>query len=183
MHILGAVENKTSDWIGNVIVHLTLYDQNGQQLNATSTLGDAEQAASAENDAIPPGGMAYYEYLRDVEKIEGEFDHYDLSVTYSPVDPPYRVTADIANLQVGDMNDLMIEVSGQVVNNSDKDCLRPAAIVLGYDASGLLYEIEPYYLETDPLPAGDKGDFQTLIYNPNQTLKDIKAIASCASWD
>lgn len=70
VRISALVRNRSAEW-ADVVVAVELLDASGQALVNRAATNAGEQLRSPY--AIPPGGAMYYLYLRDVERLNGDY--------------------------------------------------------------------------------------------------------------
>lgn len=180
--IPGTVENRTGTWINLVKVSIRLYDKDGKELTATDTLGQTPQRIYTSNEIVPPGEMGYFHYIRELDNIEGAYDHYELMVQAYETD--VRAVPDILDLVVEDTPEDSIAIRGKLSNSSSEDCKYPAAIIVAFTEDGLVYSVESDYPEDDVklLELGASAPFSYTLRNGDSKIDSVKIVSTCANY-
>jgi len=163
LHIFGAVENKTGDWICNVIVDLKILDASGNDLGAVSTTGERMQGATTENYVIAPNEKGYFHFIRDLSKAKGKYKSYQvLNIRY--MKGPSNLGSKLENVKI-EKDNLGFMVNG-VYRNTGKAIIKwPVVIIVGFDSAGRINLVA-----SSGLGDIDNAEAEEVKYlNPGQT--------------
>lgn len=182
--IQGLVDNCTDRWV-DIKINITLYDANGNPLNATSTTGEGEQVAFVSNRPVAPGATGAFQYIRDTAYIEGEYDHSELSAEWIEANTGYaaRVTSPDFDIDEGD---LFVTVSGVFESVGTVPCPSPVIVAVGYDEDGNVYSVAEVALtdmsgnDIEELAPGDSVPFEgVLLENYTGEVQNVEVMAGC----
>lgn len=189
LHIYGEVENHTDQWLSGWVT-VKLFDQDGKELMATTVLGEGDQAGNVVPFAVAPGGRAPIDYLRAVDKIDGEFDHYEF---VAPAAGEWNVVAVRATGEIGDVattrNPDSLYIVGAFTAGGEGDCVDPTVVVAAYDANGLIVRLKSVGVKAteesmdvlDSLKPGEQAVFRTSFDGEgiDGLIKDLKTFPGC----
>lgn len=186
VHVSGLVDNCTDQWV-DIVVHLTLYDAEGQALTASSTTGETRQIAAVLNRPVAPGATGVFDYLRDTAYIEGEYDHSELSADWVEADADYagRITSFDFDINA---DELFVTVYGTFESVGTAPCPSPIAIAVGYDADGAVCSVNDVGLtdeagnDISELAPGETVDFELLLDNFEGEVRDVNVLAGCSFY-
>ncbi|MBN2005113.1 MAG: hypothetical protein JXA21_17270 [Anaerolineae bacterium] len=175
LNIPGSVENRTGEWVRYITVHFKLYDKRGKELTVRTTLGESDKGSTTKNTIVAPGGTGYFHHLRDTGEIEGEYDHFEMTVEAFATDA--RVVLEATDVVVGDLSADPISVSGKIKNVGRENCTSPFAIIITY-SGGKIRSVEDVILKEDPsaLMPNESADFEALMMTDEVKIDAVKVI-------
>ncbi len=187
VRIPALVRNHSQEW-ADVVVGVELLDADGQPLVNRAATNAGEQMRSPY--AIPPGGVMYYLYLRDVERLNGQYASHRLTLSQAyAVDP-----ADRAQVTLSSQAALKPAFDGAPAYlahgtvTSAARCAEPLVVAAGFDAGGNLLDVAEALLypsaglrefgtDLSELSAGATGHFTLEFVVPG--IQTVQAVAVC----
>ena len=187
IHIPALVRNHSQEW-ADVVIDVELLDAAGQVLVNRAATNAGEQMRSAY--AVPPGGTMYYLYLRDVERLNGDYASHRLNLSQAyAVDP-----AGTAQVTLTSQTALKPAYDGAPAYlargtvTSAAGCAEPLVVAAGFDAAGNLLDVaeslvypvagvREFGTDLSELAAGTTGHF-TLEFLASG-IQSLQAVAVC----
>ena len=133
------MRNDSQEW-ADVVVGVELFDATGQALvNRAATTADEQMRSRY---AIPPGGTLYYLYLRDVERLNGQYASHRLTLRQAyAVDPAGRAgPASPARRRSNRLSRRTTYLARGTVTSA-AGCAEPQVVAAGFDAGGKLVDV------------------------------------------
>ena len=140
VRIPALVRNHSQEW-ADVIIGVELLDAAGQPLVNRAATNAGEQMHSPY--AIPPGGQMYYLYLRDVERLNGQYASHRLTLSQGyAVDPAgsARVTLSSQTALKPAFDGAPAYLARGTVTSAAR-CAEPLVVAAGFDAEGNLLDV------------------------------------------
>ncbi len=187
IHIPALVRNRSQAW-ADVVIDVELLDAGGQVLVNRAATNAGEQMRSAY--AIPPGGTMYYLYLRDVERLNGQYASHRLNLSQAyAVDP-----AGAAQVTLTSQTALKPAYDGAPAYlargtvTSAAGCAEPLVVAAGFDAAGNLLDVaeslvypvpgvREFGTDLSELAPGATGHFTLEFLVPG--IQSVQAVAVC----
>ncbi len=140
VRIPAQVRNHSAEW-ADVVVDVELLDADGRALVNRAATNAGEQMRSPY--AIPPGGQMYYLYLRDVERLNGQYASYRLTLNQGHAVDPSGSAQVIVNNQIA-LKPVFDGAPAYLVLGtvtSVGGCAEPLVVAAGFDAGGQLLDV------------------------------------------
>jgi hypothetical protein len=187
VRIPALVRNHSEEW-AEVIVAVELLDAAGQALINRAATNAGEQMRSPY--AIPPGGVMYYLYLRDVERLNAPYASHRLTLQQAyAADPAATAQVAIANqTALKPVFDGAPAYLAHGTATAAAGCAEPLVVAAGFDAQGnlldvaeaLLYpsaEVREFGTDLAELAAGATGHFALEFLVPG--IQAVQARCVC----
>lgn len=181
--IPGEIHNNTQTWMRFVEAHITLLDASGQPINVKSVaaaMGRGEGVFSDRSE-VPPGGIAVFEYTRDMQKLARPYSSYKVTADGVPTDG--SMSAKVEGLSISH-NDLgFYSASGTVVATGPAGCRSPHAVIGMYAQDGKLWEVEATTIDSWFQKVMPRG--QSVVFKRNSLpdgggrVKTVKIWGDC----
>ncbi len=187
VHIPALVRNHSQEW-ADVVIDVELLDAAGQALVNRAATNAGEQMRSAY--AVPPGGTMFYLYLRDVERLNGQYAGHRLNLSQAyAVDP-----AGTAQVTLTSQTALKPAYDGApaylargTVTTTTR-CAEPLVVAAGFDAQGNLLDVgeslvypvpgvREFGTDLSELAPGATGHFTLEFLAPG--IQSVQAVAVC----
>lgn len=140
VQIPALVRNNSAEW-ADVVIGVELLDAAGQPLVNRAATNAGEQMRSAY--AVPPGGVMYYLYLRDIERLNGQYASRRLTLSQAfAADPAGRARVTLSSqtaLKPAFDGATAYLLRGTVT--SVAGCAEPLVVAAGFDAEGNLVDV------------------------------------------
>jgi hypothetical protein len=143
LHIAGEVINHSGVEIGFVRVDLTIKDKSGNILAQDFKYSDLEH--------VKDGASAPFEYVRDIQKLNGEYASYEATVGAAGVSSSSSPVVKAVSTSASESG--FITVKGIFANTAGAACENAYAVATAYNPAGLVVTVE-----ADPLQ-DSAGDF------------------------
>jgi hypothetical protein len=187
VRIPALVRNHSQEW-ADVVIGVELLDAAGLALvnRAATTAGEQMRSPYA----IPPDGQMYYLYLRDVERINGQYASHRLTLSQAyVVDPAGRAQATITSQ--APQQPAFAGAPAYIVRGtatSATGCAEPLVVAAGFDAQGNLLDVaealvyptagsREFGTNLSELAAGVSGHFTIEFVVPG--IQSVEAVAVC----
>lgn len=187
VHVPALVRNHSQEW-ADVVIDVELLDAAGQVLVNRAATNAGEQMRSAY--AIPPGGVMFYLYLRDVERLNGQYAGHRLTLEQAYVVDP----AGSAEVALTSQTALQPAYDGAPAYlargtvTSVSGCAEPLVVAAGFDAAGNLLDVaeslvypvagvREFGTDLSELVAGTTGHFTLEFLVPG--IQSVQAMAVC----
>jgi hypothetical protein len=139
LHISGEVINHTGTEIGFVKVVLKIYDKNGKLLLEDKKYSDLQH--------VKNGGSAPFEYVRDIQKLNGEYARYEAAPEAAELIS--QTGAVLTNVSTGAVDYGQVPITGVFTNTSGAACENPNIVAVAYNKDGLVVTVEAAPLERE----------------------------------
>ncbi len=187
VRIPALVRNHSQAW-ADVVIDVELLDAAGQALINRAATNAGEQMRSAY--AVPPGGTMFYLYLRDVERLNGQYASHRLALEQAYAADP----AGTAQVTLASQTALKPAFEGAPAYlargtvTSAAGCAEPLVVAAGFDAAGNLLDVaeslvypvagvREFGTDLSELVPGAAGHF-TLEF-PVSGIQSVQAVAVC----
>jgi len=187
VRIPALVRNHAQEW-ADVVVSVELLDADGQALVNRAATNAGEQMRSAY--AVPPGGVMFYLYLRDVERLNGQYASHRLALEQAyAADPAGTAQVTLTNqTALKPVFDGAPAYLARGTVNSAAGCAEPLVVAAGFDAQGNLLDVAESLVYPVPgvrefgtdlgeLAAGATGHFTLEFLVPG--IQSVQAVAVC----
>jgi len=181
--IPGEIHNNTKSWMRFVEAHITLLDASGKPINVRSVAA-AEgrgEGVFSRRSLVPPGEIAPFEYVRDMDKLAHPYASFKLYADGVPTNINMGATLKDVNISHDDLGDFT--VTGSVVSTGAGGCRSPHAVVGLYAADGKLWDLEDTVINSwfqKVMPKGQSVAFKRgSLDDSSGTAKSVKAWADC----
>lgn len=187
VRIPALVRNRSAEW-ADVVVAVELLGASGQVLVNRAATNAGEQLRSPY--AIPPGGTMYYLYLRDVERLNGDYASHRLTLSQAcAADPVVRAQVSLSSQTAlkPAFDGAPAYLARGTVTVATR-CAEPLVVAAGFDAAGNLLDVAEALLypkiglrefgtDLSELPAGATGHFTLEFLVPG--IQSVQAVAVC----
>jgi len=187
VRIPALVRNRSAEWT-DVVVAVELLDADGQALVSRAATNAGEQLRSPY--AIPPGGTMYYLYLRDVQRLNGQYADHRLTLSQAYAAAP-AVRAQVSLTSQTALKPTFDGAPAYLARGtvtSATGCAEPLVVAAGFDAEGNLLDVAEALLYPKPglrefgtdlseLAAGATGHFTLEFLVPG--IQSVQAVAVC----
>jgi len=128
-----------------------------------------------------------FDYIRDTARIEGKYDHSELSADLVKADADYAgsIASFKADIKAGES---FITVSGTFKSVGKVPCPSPVAIAVGYNAAGAVCSVREEWLtdesgdDIDELAPGKTANFEFLLDNLTGEVRRVDVLAGCSFY-
>jgi len=149
VRIPALVRNRSAEWT-DVVVAVELLDADGQALVNRAATNAGEQLRSPY--AIPPGGTMYYLYLRDVQRLSGQYASHRLTLSQAyAADGAVRAQVSLSSqTALKPAFDGAPAYLARGTVTSATRCAEPLVVAAGFDAEGNLLDVAEALLYPKP---------------------------------
>jgi hypothetical protein len=140
VRIPALVRNHSAEW-ADVVIAVELLDADGQVLVNRAATNAGEQLCSPY--AIPPGGQTYYLYLRDVERLNGQYASHRLTLSQAyAASPTVRAQVSLSSqTALKPAFDGAPAYLARGTVTSATGCAEPPVVAAGFDVAGHLLDV------------------------------------------
>lgn len=141
------VQNDTGAPVRSVFVKAEVFDANGALIHV--------DAFSLDSYRLQPGEVGYGEYLRDVQKINGQPSSWKFSIA-GAYTAQSQYHAAVENVAITDLGGGFADLAGTLSNDGSGTCATPFAVLAIYENGSELYRVDTLYPDNSAdLPAGE----------------------------